>query len=97
MATRHHKNHIGLQEHSVGDIYPWSIVGKGTSGGGFAPSKTIWQPQQLVSGEQGPCFTSHAAAEQWALDAIEDDSPLSDDGKYVNGQRALARAANRRS
>jgi hypothetical protein len=44
---RHHKEHVGLQEHSVGKIYPWSIVRIGDKG---------YQAWQVVSGEKGPLF-----------------------------------------
>ena len=43
---RHSESHPGLQNHSVGEIYPWTIRGVGDSLQGF----------HCVSGEQGPRF-----------------------------------------
>jgi hypothetical protein len=45
MATQHHATHAGLQSHSVGGSYPWSIVGIGDR----------WQAQNLIDdNECGP-------------------------------------------
>ncbi len=59
----HHTEHRGLQEHSVGPLYPWSVVRIGDR---------CEQPRQLVTGERGPEFprdggdiTAYRAARQW--------------------------------
>lgn len=45
MATQHDSDHAGLQKHSIGGSYPWSIVGIGDS----------WQAQNLLDSRQcGP-------------------------------------------
>lgn len=43
---KHSQQHLGLQEHSVGEIYPWTIRGKGNTLQGF----------HCITGEEGPRF-----------------------------------------
>ena len=43
---RHSNQYAGLQEHSVGEIYPWTIRGKGNTLQGF----------HCLTGEEGPRF-----------------------------------------
>ena len=82
MSTQHNDKHVGLQNHSVGDYYPWSIVRIGDK---------YWQPRQLVSGEHGPKFSlsvnAYRDAENWIVYRVRQDS---DHGKYVNTQRELS-------
>jgi hypothetical protein len=54
MATQHHATHAGLQSHSVGGSYPWSIVGIGDR----------WQAQNLIdSNEQRPVRPTYGQAQ----------------------------------
>ena len=43
----HHASHPGLQEHSVGEIYPWTIRGVNNTLQGF----------HCLTGEEGPRFS----------------------------------------
>jgi hypothetical protein len=75
MATQHHAQHEGLQAHSVGGSYPWSIVGIGDR----------WQAQNLIdSNERGPVrlhygqaqndipqpFLGRLVSEEWAASRL---------------------------
>lgn len=64
---RHHNEHAGLQEHSVGSLYPWSIKRVGDK---------YQQPFHCITGEHGPAFylthypypeidSAYRAAERW--------------------------------
>jgi len=94
MATRHHSKHIGLQNHSVGELYPWSVVRIGDR---------CEQPRQLVSGETGPEFplldfgdgvSAYQQAEKWIRERIASEQADSGSaGKYVDGMRELGELA----
>jgi hypothetical protein len=56
-VTKVHAGHSGLRGHSVGELYPWSIVGLGNVG-----RKVRWQARNLITGEIGPIrFTQEMA------------------------------------
>lgn len=46
----------GLQSHSIGELYPWTIAGRGRN-----PVK--WQAQNLLTGEKGPRRLTYEMAE----------------------------------
>lgn len=66
---RHSKQHSGLQDHSVGELYPWSIVQIGDQ---------FVQARHGITGEQGPEFTmesmdsrhAYKLAEHWVKDKL---------------------------
>lgn len=67
MSTKHSKRHPGLQEHSVGELYPWSVMSRGT--------KASWRciPFNGITGAEGPEFNvkalgfhvAYTGAEAW--------------------------------
>jgi len=74
--TGHNDEHVGLQEHSIGSDYPWTISAKhGTNGISYYPWHTI-------SGEHGPRFhvddcqstSAYKLAELWIRNRKIDDS-----------------------
>jgi hypothetical protein len=82
----HSNEHSGLQEHSVGDDYPWSIVVyKQPRGVGYCQAKN------LITGETrgrlwfGPNDRLFIEAHRLAEASIPRDT-----GKYVEGMRELA-------
>lgn len=97
MATQHHKQHVGLQNHSVGPLYPWSVVRIGDR---------CEQPRQLVSGELGPEFplgqefgkSAYVWATDWIRERVSkaevfDNYGEESAGKYVDAQRELGELA----
>ena len=83
----HHATHSGLQQHSVGEIYPWTVRGKGDTLQGF----------HCLTGEEGPRFqytpsvegsfsNAHRLAELW----IENERiglDIIDSGRLEDGIR----------
>ena len=74
--TGHNDEHVGLQDHSIGSDYPWTISAKhGTNGISYYPWHTI-------SGEHGPRFnvddcqstSAYKLAELWIRNRKIDDS-----------------------
>lgn len=70
-----HVSDGGLQGHSVGDTYPWSVVGYTIE----VNSPTQYRAENLVTGEQLPmrqnsmqafCDAEHASTRSKALDTI---------------------------
>ena len=55
-----HVDNGGLQAHSIGELYPWTIAGRGVN-----PVK--WQAQNLLTGCKGPIRPDYDRAE---FDAI---------------------------
>lgn len=51
-----HVEASGLQKHSVGELYPWTIAGRGVN-------PVQWQAQNLVSGCKGPRRKLYSEAE----------------------------------
>ena len=52
MASNHSNEHPGLQQHSIGEHYPWGIKRIGEKG---------YQPWNLITGEEGPIFFFEAS------------------------------------
>ena len=72
----HHTQHAGLQDHSVGSYYPWTVSAKHTYAG------IEYYAWNTVSGEQGPQFpawsnyhndSGHSLAESWIEDRLARD------------------------
>lgn len=66
--TGHNGEHEALQDHSIGEDYPWTIKKVGNQ---------YWQPMHCLIGEEGPRFylawdktdiSAHARAERWIAD-----------------------------
>ena len=83
MATRHNNRHVGLQNHSLGEHYPWTISAKG-----YPDHK--WHPFHCLTGEWGPGFASHSAALAWIDDAIAEANGVLDEGPYLKFQRSAS-------
>ena len=70
----HSNEHLGLQQHSVGELYPWTIMIRKD------PTKTVGSvvPVNGATGYYGPSFqfdgwgesfyAAHRLAEQWVKD-----------------------------
>lgn len=56
--TGHGAGTGGLQQHSVGDLYPLTIAGKTFNGG-----PTMWQAMDLISGWKGRVWHTYKQAE----------------------------------
>lgn len=54
-----HAGDGGLQRHSIGDQYPWTVQGIGNG------AKVEWQPFNTCTAEVGPKFATQGAATGW--------------------------------
>jgi len=52
-----HAGQGGLRGHSIGELYPWTIAGRGRD--------VEWQPVNLLTGQQGPRYVAYENAEAW--------------------------------
>lgn len=73
MRTGHNERHIGLQDHSIGDLYPWTIRARDNRTRGY----TILEPFHCITGKVGPGavygrVTSHSEAYRWCEEWIRD-------------------------
>lgn len=57
--TGHGSGTGGLQQHSVGELYPLTIAGKTYGGDG----RVFWQPMDLISGWKGLVYNTYPEAE----------------------------------
>jgi len=79
MRNGHNAEHGGLQNHSIGSVYPWTISAKHGSTG------IRYYGWNTISGEQGPCFSvddcqstsAHKLAELWIQARIADEQARS--------------------
>ena len=61
--TGHHAQHRGLQAHSVGEMYPYTIMG---TSDGYGKTEYAWM--NCNTGEQGAWFRTYAEAYQsWEM------------------------------
>jgi hypothetical protein len=64
--VRPHAGQGGLRKHSIGELYPWTIAGRG------GPD-VEWQPVNLLDGRTGPRYAAYENAEAWI--AVHRDCP----------------------
>ena len=82
----HSAEHSSLQNHSVGEIYPYSIKRVGDS---------YYQPFHCITGEEGPKYDlsnrlAHSLAENWALDQLNESKRLQERAKEDAKKLAFA-------
>lgn len=87
----HSPQHLGLQQHSVGELYPWSIMVRKSP----ADLGGVVVPVNCLTSYYGPSFAfenweafeqAHQQAEQWIRD-IPPNPPAS----YVDAMEELSR------